>query len=220
MTILSPSFIRLNLPIRDRIAVLNALCVPSVHIDVVSGCTLPGFLSHEVLQSGVLRDLSATLTFHIVPKPHDNTTALRFLQSEDLAVLHVFPTTQPQAIDKFATKARAIGCRVGLAIDLRVALNMVNRWLDVLDTIMIMGIPLARHGLQPDISIATRLDNAREAIAVHNPACRLALDGGVTASTFQRLIGCVDELVIGGLLFNTPNLAEQWRLLSEYAHRG
>src|SRR5438105_2633859 len=101
MMALSPSLIRLQLPRRDCITALNALHAPSVHIDIASGCVLPGFLNHDILQTGVLRELSAPLTFHIVPAPADNITALNFLQSGDLAVMHVFSTTRAQTLDSF-----------------------------------------------------------------------------------------------------------------------
>lgn len=219
MTALSPSLIRLQLPLRECITVLNALHVPSIHIDIASGCVLPGFLNHDILQTGVLRELAAPLTFHIVPAPEDNITALNFLQAGDLAVLHVFPTTRPQTLDSFIVSARATGCRTGLAIDLEVATDRVNGWLGVLDTIFVMGIPLACYGLPLDTSAETRLAAVKEAIVDSNPTCHLALDGGVTASTFQHLIGRVDELVIGSLLFNASNLVEQWQLLSEHAQK-
>lgn len=96
----------------------------------------------------------------------------------------------------------------------------MDAYLPLLDTIFVMGIPVATHGLQPDQSILTRLVSIKRLIAKCNQHCRLGLDGGVNATTFPRLIKIVDELVVGSLLLHTNDIVAQWATLTSMAKGG
>jgi len=94
---------------------------------------------------------------------------------------------------------------------------MIELYLPILDTIFVMGIPVATYGLQPDQSTLNRITSVDLMIDKCNPQCRLGLDGGINATTFPQLVNLVDELVLGSLLFHTNDIIAQWMTLNLYA---
>jgi len=145
---------------------------------------------------------------------------LSFLRKTDLAILHVFPQTAVNDILEFLGGVQSIGCRPGLSLDLKVDLSVVEKHLSVLDTVFVMGIPVATHGLQLNEGVFSRLLGMKEFIAKSNQRCRLGLDGGVNATTFPKLTSLVDELVIGGLLLNADDVVAQWAKLTSMTKGG
>lgn len=220
MSILSPSIIRLERPIMDCARLLNGLGCESVHVDVCQGLAFPGFFSLEEVQSGSLNAFKACVTMHLFRLPGDSQIDLSFLRKTDLAALHMFPHTTADDVLKFFETIQLSGCRPGLSIDLNVDLSTIKDYLAVLDTILIMSIPVATFGFMPDKTTIDRLANASQLIAEYNPLCRLGLDGGVNATTFPQMITWVDELVVGSLLLDADDIVTQWASLTSLAKGG
>lgn len=220
MTIISPSVVRLEQPISECARILNTIGCQSIHVDICQGYTLPGFFSLDEMRPGSLSIFNACVTMHLFQMTGDYSINLSFLRKTDLAVFHVFPYTTINDVLNFFEVAQLIGCRLGLSIDLEVDLSAVEIHMPSLDTIFVMGIPVATCGLQPDQSMIDRLTSTIQLIAKCNPRCRLGLDGGVNAMTFPRLIQLVDELVIGSLLLQTDDIVAQWVTLTSMAKGG
>lgn len=216
MALLSPSIVRLERPLDQCIQIINRLGCKSVHVDVCRDFSLPNFLMLPDIQSGVLRELHACVTLHLFQLFDGKKISFDFLKERDLVVLHVFPHVTQKMIVGFLTEASTVRCKVGLAIDLKTSPKVILANLEKLDTVFVMGIPVATHGLQPDAITMSRLADVASMIRENNARCRLGLDGGVNITTFTKLASYVDELVIGSLLFDAPDIAMQWRLLQSY----
>lgn len=220
MSILSPSVVRIELPIHECVRILNDLGCESVHVDVYQGLTLPNFFNFDEIRSGSLRAFFGRVTMHLFRlRSFNYEINLSFMRKNDLAVLHVFPDTNSEEISRFLEAVRLAGCRPGLSLDVGVEPSVVGQFVPILDTIFVMGIPVATYGLEPDESVLVKLINVKELIIKLNQCCRLGLDGGVNSSTFTQLIALVDELVIGSLLFNTDDLVAQWKELNNITKR-
>lgn len=220
MPILSPSIVRIEQPIHKCVRILNSLGCESIHVDVYQGLILPNFFDFNEIRSGSLHAFFGRVTMHLFRVPSFNHEIdLSFMREHDLAVLHIFPDTNTDEISRFLEAVRLAGCRPGLSLDVGIEPSIVEQFVPILDTIFVMGIPVATYGLKPDKSMLTRLANVKELIMQFNECCRLGLDGGVNSSTFTQLITLVDELVIGSLLFNTDDLVAQWKELNTITKR-
>lgn len=217
MALLSPSIARLERPLDQCIQIINRLGCESVHVDVCQGFSLPNFLTLSSIQNGSLRGFYARVTLHLFRLFGEQRMNLDCMREDDLIVLHVFPYMTASMISEFLAETNMLGCRVGLAIDLEARLEMVLGRLTELDTVFVMGIPVATYGLQPDKTTLYRLDEVSEMIRKSGACCRIGLDGGVNIETFPSLADRVDELVIGSLLFNAPDVVTQWRSLQSYS---
>ncbi len=221
MALLSPSVVRMEQPLDECARILNILGCQSVHIDICHGSAFPGFFNFNELQANSLRVFDACITAHIFRLSDQHSTInLSLLRDSDLAVFHVFPHITTGEVAAFFEAAAINGCRPGLSLDLGTPLSVAMPYLEMVDTVFIMGIPVATHGLQPDQSTMVRLSEMRKLIGQYNPYCRLGLDGGVNANTFYQLVGLVDELVVGGLLLNTDDISAQWSSLQSIAGGG
>ncbi|HLC94938.1 MAG TPA: hypothetical protein VJH89_00485 [Patescibacteria group bacterium] len=217
MPVLSPSLVRMELPLSECVQPINDLVCESVHIDVAEDFVLPKFFSLQTVRENV-KKFNAQITLHIFQSPNETVLDFGFLRQNDLALLHIFSDTSDDQIIFFLEKAKNTGCHAGLAIDLSVAPSLIEPYLKDLQTVFVMGIPVATHGLLPDGSTKLRLMEIRQLIRAHESQCRLGLDGGVNEKTFPQFVGLVDELVIGGLLFHSSNVLHQWQTLQKIAH--
>lgn len=221
MALLSPSVVRMEQPLDECARILNILGCQSVHVDMCQGSVFPGFFNLSDMQTDSLRVFNACVTAHIFRLLDTQSTInLSMLRDNDLVVFHMFPHITTRDLAAFFEAAKTSKCKLGLSLDLGVPLTSVTPFLEMVDTVFIMGIPVATHGLQPDQSTVARLDEMRKLINRHNPSCRLGIDGGVNANTFYQMVGLVDELVVGGLLLNTDDISSQWSSLQSIAGGG
>ena len=83
---------------------------------------------------------------------------------------------------------------------------------------MILSIPIGGSGLSLDLRAIPLLAKARTEIA-NKINCALGIDGGVTEWSFGTLCSYADVLVVGGLLFNTPDWQRRWKDLLDISER-
>lgn len=215
MTLLSPSIVRMERPINECISIMNTLGCESIHVDTFQGITMPNFFNLASIRNGVLRQFNARVTLHIFQLENYTEFDLSFLRETDIAVLHLFPKTADTLVSAFLKEVLNCKCRAGVAIDLETNPLVIKSLISNLDTIFIMGIPVATSGLDPDASTENRIDEIVSLKSENSLLCRIGLDGGVNSKTFARYATKVNELVIGGLLFGAPDIKLQWKALNE-----
>lgn len=220
MAQLSPSIVRLELPIDECVRILNCLKCNSVHIDVCQHFTFPYFFNIEEVSTGVLRGFDARVTFHLFWHKEESMIHFGFLRENDLAILHIFPQTPNEVINDFLRETTFAGCKKGLSVDIRLTPKILEGFLPQLDFVFVMGIPVATYGLHLNAMTIEKLDQASDLIRRNNPNCQIGLDGGVNGGNFSSLVKKVDELVIGSLLFHTDDLVSQWEALRRIAEGG
>ncbi len=217
MTLLSPSLVRLEVPIVNALNLVNDLGCESVHIDACHNLTLPNFFELKEVRAAQIGNSRMAATVHIFQSISGTLPILDFLRSKDLAVLHVFPRTTASAIEEFLGTNRVVGCRLGLAVDVRTNAESIVPFLAELDTAFVMAIRAGGYGLEPDTQLLERVERIRALLTNHNPRCRLGIDGGVNSRTFLSMVRLADELVIGSMLFHADDLVAQWINLQEIA---
>ena len=220
MTLLSPSLAMLEAPLADALQLMDDLGCESVHIDACHNLTLPNFFELEGVRTAQIRKYRAMATVHVFQPINDRPPILDFLRPTDLAILHVSPRTTQSAIDAFLKTKRMVGCRLGLAVDIKVNTEFITPFLAETDTVFIMAIQVGGYGLEPDLQLLERVEQTRTLLTNYNPRCRIGIDGGVNGRTFPRMVHMADELVIGSLLLHADDLVSQWMNLQEIAKGG
>lgn len=215
MVVLSPSLVRLEIPVAKSFQLMDNLGCKSVHIDVCHNLMLPNFFELKDVRTAQINNYRAAATIHIFQPIGGTSPILDFLRPKDLAILHLFPQTTQLAIKDFLTLNRTVGCRLGLAVDVMTETKSTIPFLKELDTVFIMAIPVGGYGLDPDNQLLERVEQMRTLFTNYNPKCRLGIDGGVNGRTFANMVKLADELVIGSILLHTGDLASQWVNLQE-----
>lgn len=216
MKILSPSVARLEKPTWFCAEILNHLGCQSIHLDIGLGLRLPGFLSDAFLMSGELEQFNCSATIHFFTDHGIASFDLTGVRRIDRAMLHVFPNTSMKQISSFLESAVKVGCEPAVALDINTDINTANPFIGVLSVIYIMGIPVATHGQPPNDMTQNRLGVMRETLNSQHSACCLGIDGGINSNTFAHIAPLADEIVIGGLLFDSPNIYSQWKALNAW----
>ncbi|MFA5031014.1 MAG: hypothetical protein WC495_05510 [Patescibacteria group bacterium] len=213
MTLLSPSLVRLEVPLTDSLEQMEGLGCESVHIDVCANLTIPKFFKVEELRNVHIQKYFASATVHVFQPFNDNPPDLTFLRNKDLAMLHVFPQTTRLTIEAFIRTSCVGGYRSGLAVDINTKIAEVLPYLSSLDTIFIVAIRAGGCCLEPDARLLQRIKQVRLYLSENNLVCRVGIDGGINANTFCYLAQVADELVVGSLLLNAKDIPSQWSKL-------
>ncbi len=216
MALLSPSVARMSASLITSIRLLEELGCQSVHIDACHDMTLPNFFDLREVRTAWSQHARVSASLHIF-QLNNSLPDVSFLTSKDLAMLHLFPETAPSFIEGFVAVSQESGCRVGLAVDVRTKLDVVVPYLDLLDTVFMMAIPVATYGREPDRRLNERIKGIRDMIEKLRSPCRLGIDGGVSNNTFHAMTNMVDELVVGSILFDSTDLPSRWAELSSIA---
>lgn len=215
--LLSPCVTRLTSSISSSIQVLNHLGCESLHVDVCDGPLLfQGFIDLDTVDPDWFRWCRARITFHFFLASIPQNLRLDFVRVTDLAILHVFPSTHDTGIKGFVDAVHSIGSRVGVAVDVDVEPERIKPFIPYLDTVFLMGIPAGTHSQPLHPKTTQRLITLRNLLESCDSKCRLGIDGGVNENTFRLLAKEVDELVVGGLLFNADDMRTQWKLLNSF----
>jgi pentose-5-phosphate-3-epimerase len=220
MTLLSPSLTRIEIPLVNALQLANDLGCKSVHIDTCHNLKFSNFFELQEVQMAKIKNCQVAVTVHVFQLENNTPPILNFLRPIDLAVLHVFQKTTVSTIDAFLKANLAVGCRLGLAIDVKANIESITPFLVALDTIFVMAIQAGRHNLKPDIQLLERINRIRTLITSYNPQCRIGIDGGVNSKTFSDMVRLADELVIESILFHADDLFAQWINLQKIAKRG
>lgn len=213
MALLSPSVARMSTSLITSIRLLEELGCQSVHIDACHDMVLPNFFDLREVRKSWSQHARVSASLHIFQL--DNSLPdVNFLAREDLAILHIFPETASSFMGEFVAVSQESGCRVGFAVDVRTKLDVVVPYLDLLDTVFMMAIPVATYGQEPDRRLSERIGEIRDLIHKLRSPCRLGIDGGVNNNTFRAMTDIADELVVGSILFDSTDLPSRWAELS------
>ncbi len=216
MKTLSPSIIRLEKTIEQCAEIINNLKCQSVHIDVCQGIKLPAFFSYEIITLRKLELFNSPATVHIFWFTDIQSIKLNGLRKTDRAMLHILPNINVSQIDYFVKTALNLGCEPALALDTDLDTNVVKPFIQELKAIYVMGTPLGTHEHPLENSTINKLKHIRETINLYGHNCKLGIDGGINEKTFLNLTELTDEIVIGSLLFNSPNIYSQWNTLTQW----
>lgn len=219
---LSPSIVCYNGSFQETAKLLNALGCRRAHIDVTAGYSIHGLFRYEMFTPEDRSHFSMPADLHIFDfRRHWNYRSLP-LREDDCAILHVFPWVSRSKVERALDRGFSSGVKRGISLDVQTPLSKVVPMFPLIDVLMVMGIEIGGRGVPLNDKAVKDLYQAKEIATSMGKTIRLVIDGGVSAKTFAQLARIADTLVIGGLLFNSPDIAAQWseldRWLKEAGH--
>ena len=109
-------------------------------------------------------------------------------------------------VESIINKVKECNFKVGLAIKPNTNINVLNRYLDKIDLILVMSVEPGYGGKKFLPSTISRLNDIKSLIGNRN--IKLAVDGGINDDTI-KLLNDVDIVVVGSYITNNSDYQEQ-----------
>lgn len=109
-------------------------------------------------------------------------------------------------VESIINKIKSYNFKVGLAIKPNTDINVLNKYLDKIDLILVMSVEPGYGGQKFLPSTISRLNDIKSLIGNRN--IKLAVDGGINDDTI-KLLNDVDIVVVGSYITNNSDYQEQ-----------
>ena len=199
---ISPSVMSTDLAsLSDMLRVLDQDGVSSYHLDVMDGQFVPNITFGPCVVRSIRSHTSSRLDVHLmIVKPE------RFIEQfveagADTIILHVESCTN---LRQTMEQIKDLGAGAGITLNPDTPLKTVEPVIDIASMLLIMSV---FPGFSGQSFIPESVDKSRaaaEMIKRLNPACRLAVDGGVSCQNAGELARAgADTLIAASSVFNT-----------------
>lgn len=178
-----------------------------VHVDVMDGCFVPNITIGPPVLKSLRRHTDKFLDVHLmIVRPEQWVE--RFAEAGADQVTFHLEAVQPLAVEQALSALERLGVKKGLVLRPITAPEAVLPWLKRLDTVLVMTVEPGFGGQKFIESQLDTIRRVRELIDRANPACRLEIDGGVTAGIAPAAVRAgADVLVAGSAVFGSPDPA-------------
>lgn len=183
------------------------------HLDTMDGAFVPNISWGPRIVSDLRRLTSLPFDAHLMIAEPERFVD-RFIEAGCQFVTFHYESTPH--VHRLLGHIRASGAKAGVALNPQTPVLMLQDVIDQADLILIMSVNPGFGG-QAFIEQALRkLEEARELIDAHNPACELEVDGGIGVANIERACDAgATILVAGSSVFQAPDIAAAVRSLRE-----
>jgi ribulose-phosphate 3-epimerase len=177
------------------------------HIDVGDAHFVPSLLFFPDMVQAIRKETSKPLHVHLMLDNPLSQVDDFVSAGADIITIHAENGEKiPAVISRLQEKNVAIG----LAFQLDTELELLDRYLDRIDLVLLMGTQLGIKGVGLDPRSYERLRDVKEKIAHRGlqEEVIVSSDGGIREETVPRLYEAgTDMITPGSLVFKSPNLA-------------
>lgn len=188
--------------IDEAIEKLNTTNASYFHLDVMDGNFVSN-TSYSVLQiKNMIKKCNKKIDAHFMV--NNPLYYLDELKEEKIEyfTFHV----ELDNVESIINKIKSYNFKVGLSIKPNTDINVLNKYLDNIDLILIMSVEPGYGGQKFLPSTLSKLNNIRNLIGNRN--IKLAVDGGINNDTI-KLLDDVDIVVVGSYITNNSDYQEQ-----------
>ena len=180
------------------------------HLDVADGHFSPALLFFPDLVAVIRRQTAKPLHVHLMAA--DDILAVQIehfaAAGADLISIHA----ENRDLDNALGLIERLGVAPGLVVQLQTPIAAVERYLDKIRMMTLLGTRIGIKGQELDSTAEPRIREARTLLASRGNGRRviLAADGGIREQTMPGLRKAgADTIVMGSLAFNAGNIAER-----------
>lgn len=170
------------------------------HLDVMDGHFVPQLSFGAEVVAAVRRATTIPIEVHMMvihPEQHFESLARA---GADTLVFHVEADGEPRS---HIQAVRALGRRVGVAINPDTPASTAEALLDAVDEVIVMLVHPGRGGQEMLVEHLDKVRRLREAVTARSLAVTLEVDGGVKAhNAAQCVLAGVDQFVAGSAVYN------------------
>ena len=188
--------------IDEAIEKLNTTNASYFHLDVMDGNFVSN-TSYSILQiKNMIKKCNKKIDAHFMV--NNPLYYLEELKEEKIEyfTFHV----ELDNVESIINKIKSYNFKVGLSIKPNTDINVLNKYLDNIDLILIMSVEPGYGGQKFLPSTLSKLNNIRNLIGNRN--IKLAVDGGINDDTI-KLLNDVDIVVVGSYITNNSDYQEQ-----------
>lgn len=188
--------------IDEAIEKLNTTNASYFHLDVMDG-NFVSDTSYSISQiKNMIKKCNKKIDAHFMV--NDPIYYLDKLKEEKIEyfTFHV----ELDDVESIINKVKECNFKVGLAIKPNTNINVLNRYLDKIDLILVMSVEPGYGGQKFLPSTISRLNDIKSLIGNRN--IKLAVDGGINDDTI-KLISNIDIAVVGSYITNNQDYQEQ-----------
>lgn len=188
--------------IDEAIEKLNTTNASYFHLDVMDGNFVSN-TSYSISQiKNMIKKCNKKIDAHFMV--NDPIYYLDKLKEEKIEyfTFHV----ELDDVESIINKVKECNFKVGLAIKPNTNINVLNRYLDKIDLILVMSVEPGYGGQKFLPSTISRLNDIKSLIGNRN--IKLAVDGGINNDTI-KLISNIDIAVVGSYITNNQDYQEQ-----------
>ncbi len=188
--------------IGEAIEKLNTTNASYFHLDVMDGNFVSN-TSYSISQiKNMIKKCNKKIDAHFMV--NDPIYYLDKLKEEKIEyfTFHV----ELNDVESIINKVKECNFKVGLAIKPNTNINVLNRYLDKIDLILVMSVEPGYGGQKFLPSTISRLNDIKSLIGNRN--IKLAVDGGINDDTI-KLISNIDIAVVGSYITNNQDYQEQ-----------
>ena len=125
------------------------------------------------------------------------------------AEMITFPIEIDKDIEKNLNLIKKYGLKCGLSINPDTNLHLLEKWIDQIDLILVMGVNPGYGGQEFIPEVKNRVEIVRKMITEHQAKTLLSIDGGINQETAKEVSSFVDIMVSGSYITSTDDYQEQ-----------
>lgn len=196
--------------IEKAIEKLSLTDVDYIHVDFVDNTFCQGKKIPIRRLKKIYRYTAKRLDVHLmVNKPKKYIKQFVKLNAEMIT----FPIEIEKDIEKNLNLIKKYGLKCGLSINPDTNLHLLEKWLDKINLVLVMGVNPGYGGQEFIPEVKNRVEIIRKMITEHQSKTLLSLDGGINQQIAKEVSPFVDIIVSGSYITNANDYQEQIDIL-------
>jgi ribulose-phosphate 3-epimerase len=174
------------------------------HLDIMDGHFVPNISFGIPVVKSIKKYAKKTLDVHLmITNPEDYIE--KFIEvGADIITIHV--EACKEKTEKILKEIKRMNIKTGLAINPDTNFKIIEKYIDLMDIVCLMGVFPGFGGQKIIDSTFQRCKGISEIITKNGVKCLLEVDGGVTAENAKKLLQSgADVLVAGSYVFRSKD---------------